>query len=368
MRGILNRVNTTPENTTVPLRAAVAALPAYVPGARVAPGSGAWKLSSNENPYPPLESVREVIARAAAEINRYPDMFATELVGAIAEHVGLTPANVVVGTGSVSVLGHVLQSVVEPGDEVVYAWRSFEAYPIYAAVAGATSVTVSVAPDGRYDLPAMAAAITPRTKAVLVCTPNNPTGPAVHADELSAFLAAVPREVLVVIDEAYVEFVRDPDAPDAVALLREHPNVAVLRTFSKAYGLAGLRVGYALAPTALATGIRSASTPFGVSGIAQQAALASLAPSAQAELMERVDALVGERTRVAAALRDQGWDLPDTQANFVWFGLGDATLDRAGEATGAGILVRPFAGDGIRVSIGEPEANDAFLKLAATWR
>lgn len=170
------------------------------------------------------------------------------------------------------------------------------------------------------------------------------------------------------IDEAYLEFVRDADVPDAVALLREYPNIVVLRTFSKAYGLAGLRIGYALAPTALATGIRSASTPFGVSGIAQQAALASLAPAAQAELMERVDALVAERTRVAGALRDQGWRLPETQANFVWLGLGDVTTDRAKEAMEAGILVRPFAGDGMRVSIGEPEANDAFLKLAATWR
>ncbi|GAA1862911.1 histidinol-phosphate transaminase [Myceligenerans crystallogenes] len=364
---MLIRVNI-PENTTVPLRAAVAALPAYVPGARVAPGSGAWKLSSNENPCPPLESVREVIARAAGEVNRYPDMFATELIGRIAEHVRLEPANVVVGTGSVAVLGHVLNAVVEPGDEVVYAWRSFEAYPIYAAVAGATSVTVPVTADGRHDLPAMAAAITPRTKVVLVCTPNNPTGPAVRADELAAFLAAVPREVLVVVDEAYLEFVRDPEVPDGVALLAGHPNVVVLRTFSKAYGLAGLRVGYALARQDLATAIRATSTPFGVSGIAQQAALASLEPAAQSELMERVDALVAERTRVTEALRDQGWNLPEAQGNFVWFALGDATVDRAAEAAAAGILVRPFAGDGFRVSIGEQEANDAFLKLAASWR
>lgn len=366
-RGILRTVNT-PENTTVPLRAAVAALPAYVPGARVAPGSGAWKLSSNENPYPPLESVRATITRAAGEVNRYPDMFATDLVGRIAEHVGVEPAGVVVGTGSVSVLGHVLQAVVEPGDEVVYAWRSFEAYPIYAAIAGATSVTVPVTADGRHDLPAMAAAVTPRTKVVLVCTPNNPTGPAVHTDELTEFLAAVGPEVLVVIDEAYLEFVRDDAVPDAVTLLRDHPNVAVLRTFSKAYGLAGLRVGYALARKDLATAIRSASTPFGVSGIAQAAALASLEPAAQAELLERVDALVTERSRVTDALADQGWELPRTEANFVWFDLGEDTMRRAAQATEAGVLVRPFAGDGIRVSIGEREANDAFLQVAATWR
>ncbi|MCA5891914.1 histidinol-phosphate transaminase [Isoptericola sp. NEAU-Y5] len=361
-------MSTAADSSTVPLRAAVAALPPYVPGARPAPGARLWKLSSNENPYAPLPSVLEAIARAAAEANRYPDMYATDLVAALAAHVGVPNDQVVVGNGSVAVLSHVLQAVVEPGDEVVYPWRSFEAYPIAVAVAGGASVTVPVGHDGRLDLPAMTAAVTPRTRVVMVCTPNNPTGPAVHADELETLLAAVPGDVLVIVDEAYLEFVRDPQAPDGVDLLRRHPNVVLLRTLSKAYGLAGLRVGYAVAAPRLAAGIRAVSTPFGVSHVAQAAALASLEAAAQAELLEHVSALVAERDRVTAALRSQGWELPETHANFVWFPLAEATMDRAAEATAAGVLVRPFAGDGLRVSIGEVEANDAFLALAATWR
>jgi histidinol-phosphate aminotransferase len=353
----------------VPLRPAVAALPAYVPGARVAPGAAAFKLSSNENPYPPLPSVVAAIADAAADVNRYPDMYATELVEALADGLGVSAAEVVVGNGSVAVLAHVLQTVVEPGDEVVYPWRSFEAYPIAVAVAGGTSVQVPLqtgAALGRLDLSAMAAAITERTRVVMVCTPNNPTGPAVHRDELDAFLAAVPSHVLVVLDEAYLEFVRDPQAPDGLAVYARHPNVVLLRTFSKAYGLAGLRVGYAVARPRLAAGIRAVSTPFGVSHVAQRAALASL--GARDELLARVEHLVADRTRLVEGLRDQGWDLPESQANFVWFDLGERTVQRAEEARAAGAVVRPFAGEGLRVSVGEPEATDLFLRVSATWR
>lgn len=352
----------------VPLRPAVAALPAYVPGARVAPGAAAYKLSSNENPYPPLPSVVAAIADAAADVNRYPDMYATELTEALAADLGVGADQVVVGNGSVAVLAHVLQTVVEPGDEVVYPWRSFEAYPIAVAVAGGTSVQVPLqagAGAGRLDLPAMAAAITERTRVVMVCTPNNPTGPVVHRDELETFLAAVPSDVLVVLDEAYLEFVRDPEAPDGLAVHAQHPNVVLLRTFSKAYGLAGLRVGYAVARPRLAAGIRAVSTPFGVSHIAQRTALASLA--ARDELLQRVDHLVADRARLVEGLRDQGWALPESQANFVWFDLGERTMQRAEEARAAGAIVRPFAGEGLRVSVGEPEATDLFLRVSATW-
>ncbi|WP_418275212.1 histidinol-phosphate transaminase [Isoptericola jiangsuensis] len=364
----LTAVSTTEpaSSSTVPLRAAVAALPAYVPGAR--PDGQAWKLSSNENPYPPLTSVLAAIQSAAADANRYPDMYATELVETIAGFVGVDPAQVVVGNGSVAVLQHVLEAVVEPGDEVLFPWRSFEAYPIITAVAGGTAVTVPVGADGRLDLPGMAAAVTERTRVVLVCTPNNPTGPVVHADELDVFLAAVPHDVLVVVDEAYLEFVRDPQAPDALAVLRDHPNVVVLRTLSKAYGLAGLRVGYALAEPRLAAGIRATSTPFGVNHLAQRAAVAALQPPAQAEMTQHVDALVAERTRVRDVLREQGWDVPATHANFVWLATGERTTELAAAAAAAGVLVRPFAGEGVRVSIGEVAANDAFLDLARTWR
>ena len=350
----------------VPLRAAVAALPAYVPGARLAPGSSAFKLSSNENPYPPPAAVVAAIVDAAADTNRYPDMYATDLTEALATDLGVDAAQVVVGNGSVAVLAHILSAVVDAGDEVVYPWRSFEAYPIAVAVAGGTSVRVPVTQDGRLDLPAMAAAISDRTRVVLVCTPNNPTGPVVHAGELATFLASVPGDVLVVLDEAYLEFVRDPQAPDGLAVLAAHPNVVLLRTLSKAYGLAGLRVGYAVAEPALAAGVRAVSTPFGVSHVAQRAALAAL--SVKDELLERVEHLVSRRERLVEGLRDQGWDLPETQANFVWFPLGGPTAELAVGASAAGLLVRPFAGEGIRVSVGEEEATAAFLRVAAGWR
>jgi len=347
----------------VPLRRAFADLPAYVPGARAAVGAAAYKLSSNENPYPPLPSVLAAIADAAVDVNRYPDMYATELTEAIAHRLGVAPESVVAGTGSVAVLGHLLTAMCEAGDEVVLPWRSFEAYPIAVTLAHAQQVRVPVGPDGRLDLPAMAAAVTGRTRVVLVCTPNNPTGPAVRDAELREFLAAVPRDVLVVVDEAYVEFVRDPEAADGLALLAEHPNVVVLRTFSKAYGLAGLRVGYAVARPRLAAGIRTASTPFGVSHVAQLAALASL--RVEGELLARVDTIVAERTRMLTGLRDQGWDVPDSQANFVWLPLGDRATTFAERCGQAGALVRPFAGDGVRISVGEREATDIFLEVAA---
>ncbi|MEP6797465.1 MAG: histidinol-phosphate transaminase, partial [Lapillicoccus sp.] len=306
----------------VRLRAAMGELPAYVPGKPAAPrpGTTAYKVSSNENPYPPLESVRDAIVEAAGTVNRYPDMAVRELTAAIAAAVGVEPENLSTGTGSVAVLSQIIQATCDAGDEVVYAWRSFEAYPIVVAIAGARSVQVGLDVDARHRLDAMAAAVTDRTKVVIVCSPNNPTGTAVHRAELETFLDAVPPHVLVVLDEAYLEFVADEDVPDAIAVWRERPNVLVLRTFSKAYGLAGLRVGYAVAHPRVAAALRQTATPFGVSSIAQAAAIASLA--AYDELQVRVDALVAERARIAGALEEQGWKLPDSQANFVWFPLG----------------------------------------------
>lgn len=360
-------------NDRVPLRPQIESLPAYVPGARAATGAAAFKLSSNENPHPILPAVLSAIVDAAQEANRYPDMHAVELTETLAQHVGVNADQVVVGNGSVAVLGHILQAVVNPGEEVIFGWRSFEAYPIAVAIAGGVSVEVPLltgvdddgASAGRLDLPAMADAITDRTRVVLVCSPNNPTGSVVHHDEMVEFLARVPKDVLVVLDEAYIEFVRDPQVADGFALFTAHPNLVLLRTLSKAYGLAGLRVGYVVARRRLADGIRSASTPFGVSHVAQQAALASL--RVRDQLDEQVEQIVAERARVVAELKDQGWRLPESHANFVWFGLGDATSSRAAEAAAAGVIVRPFAGDGLRVSIGENEANNLFLNVAATW-
>ena len=349
----------------------VAAIPAYVPGKPPVPREGltTFKLSSNENPYPPLPGVVEAAYGAVSVMNRYPDMGNNALYTALSTRLGVPVSDLAAGTGSVALIYQLLSAFCDPGDEVVYAWRSFEAYPIAVSTAAATSVQVPVLADGRHDLDAMAAAVTDRTKVVLVCTPNNPTGPAVTQAELDAFLAKVPSHVVVVVDEAYLEFVRMDDAVDGLATYRAHPNVVVFRTFSKAYGLAGFRVGYAVAQEPLAAALRAVSLPFGVSHVAQTAAIASLA--AEAALLERVDAIVAERDRVLAGLRDAGWEVPEPQGNFVWLALPDGSGERtaafAAAAEEVGIVVRPFAGEGCRVSIGEPEANDRFLEVAARF-
>ena len=349
-------------------RADLNGIPVYKAGRPSAAGQRSFKLSSNESPYPPLPSVLEAIADAAQHTNRYPDLAASAVVQALADKLGVPADHVVVGCGSVGVATQLVEAFAGPGDEVVYAWRSFEAYPIIVQVAGATAVPVPLTSGAVHDIDAMAAAITPRTRVVLVCNPNNPTGTAVHRAPLESFLDAVPSDCLVVLDEAYREFNRDPDVPDAVTLYRDRPNVAVLRTFSKAYGLAGLRVGYAVAHPEVADAIRMTSVPFAVSSIAQAAAVASLRPVAEQELLERVDITVGERTRVIAALRSAGWHIPDSEANFVWLATGAATESSSAACAEAGVVVRPFAGEGLRVTIGEPEANDIFLKVAADLR
>jgi histidinol-phosphate aminotransferase len=345
----------------------VSRIPAYVAGKPPKPRAGltTYKLSSNENPYPPLPGVVEAAVRAAEQMNRYPDMGNTALYGALAGKLGVETERLALATGSVGLIYQLVQAFCEPGDEVVYAWRSFEAYPIAVTAAGARNVQVPVLADGRHDLDAMVAAITDRTKVVMVCTPNNPTGPSVTQTELDAFLTRVPEHVLVVVDEAYVEFVRMTDAVDGVATVLARDNVVSTRTFSKAYGLAGFRVGYAVAPPPVAIALRAVSLPFGISNVAQAAAVASLA--AEAELLERVSALVAERERVVKSLADVGLSVPEPQGNFVWFAAGDRTTDLAAAADELGIVVRPFAGDGARISIGETEANDRIVELARSF-
>jgi histidinol-phosphate aminotransferase len=351
------------------IRPVVRDLPAYVPGRPPAPREGltTYKLSSNENPYDPLPAVVEAAVEAAGRMNRYPDMGCSELYAALAARLDVPVARLAAGTGSVAVLYHLLQALCESGDEVVYAWRSFEAYPIAVAVTGARSVQVPLTADARHDLDAMADAVTERTRVVVVCSPNNPTGPAVGAAELEKFLDRVPPHVVVVLDEAYREFVRTPDGPvDGVELQRERPNLVAMRTFAKAYGLAGFRVGYVVAEEELAAAVRACALPFGVSTVAQAAAVAALRHEDQ--LLERVELIVAERARVVAALTEQGWRLPDAQGNFVWLPVGDRAAELAAAADRAGVMVRPFAGEGVRVSIGEPAGNDVLLAVAAGFR
>ncbi|GHB02996.1 histidinol-phosphate transaminase [Streptomyces termitum] len=349
------------------LRAELDGVPTYKPGKPAAAGGPvAFKLSSNENPYPPLPGVLESALAAAGSFNRYPDMACTGLTAELAERFGVPVSHIATGTGSVGVAQQLLQATAGPGDEVIYAWRSFEAYPIITQISGATSVRVPLTDGEVHDLDAMAEAITDRTRLIFVCNPNNPTGTAVRRAELERFLDRVPSDVLVVLDEAYKEFVRDVEVPDGVELYRDRPNVAVLRTFSKAYGLAGLRVGFAIAHEPVAAALRKTAVPFGVSQLAQDAAVASL--RAEDELLGRVGSLVAERKRVHAGLVAQGWTVPDTQANFVWLRLGERTADFAAECERHGVVVRPFAGEGVRVTIGETEANDLFLKAAEGFR
>ncbi|MEU7045749.1 histidinol-phosphate transaminase [Streptomyces varsoviensis] len=349
------------------LRAALDSLPTYKPGKRAAAdGPVVYKLSSNENPYPPLPGVLESAVAAAGAFNRYPDMACTDLVTELSERFDVPVDHLATGTGSVGVAQQLVQSTAGPGDEVIYAWRSFEAYPIVTQISGATSVQVPLTADEEHDLEAMLAAITDRTRLIFVCTPNNPTGTVLRRAELESFLDRVPSDVLVVLDEAYREFNRDEDVPDGIDLYRDRPNVCVLRTFSKAYGLAGLRIGFAVAHEPVAAALRKTAVPFGVSQLAQDAAVASL--RSEDALKERIDALVVERRRVVEALVGQGWKVAETQANFVWLRLGERTTEFAAACERAGVVVRPFPGEGVRVTIGEPEANDLFVEAAAAFR
>jgi histidinol-phosphate aminotransferase len=340
-------------------------VPAYKPGKAPAATVGeAHKLSSNESPYGPLPSVVEVIAEAGRAVNRYPDSGAGALTEAIAERFAVPVGHVAVGCGSVGVLQQLMGAVSDPGTEILYAWRSFEAYPPLADLAGATSVRVPLR-DETHDLSAMAAAITPQTRLILVCNPNNPTGTVVRERELIEFLDQVPTDCLVILDEAYREYIRDSDVPDGIDLYRDRPNVAVLRTFSKAYGLAGLRVGFLIGHDPVAEAVRKTMLPFTVSSIAQAAAIASL--NAEDELLARVETVVKERDRVRETLIGDGWTVPATEANFVWLRLGEQTTDFAEACDAVGIAVRAYPGDGTRISIGAPTANDALLAVARAF-
>jgi histidinol-phosphate aminotransferase len=248
---------------------------------------------------------------------------------------------------------------------VMFGWRSFEIYPLQVRTAGATPVPVPLT-NHTHDLDAMAAAITDRTRLIFVCNPNNPTSTVVDPAKLAEFVATVPPHILVVLDEAYVEYIRDGLVPDSLALVRRYPNVVVLRTFSKAYGLAGLRIGYAVAHEDIITALGKVYVPFTATSVSQAAAIACL--DAADELLARTDAVTAERNRVSAALRDAGYELPDSQANFVWLPLGaPGTGDFVDAAADNKLLVRPYGQDGVRVTVTVPAENDAFLAFARSW-
>ena len=353
-------------------RPAVQALPAYRPGrnpadlAREIGVDRAVKLASNEVAFPPLPAVIEALAATAGETNRSPDTGAVVLTQALADRYGVEPSQVVVGCGAVTLCQQLAQTYNDPGTSLAFAWRSFEMYPLLAQVAGARAVQVPLTP-GRpggpadtHDLEALAAAIDAKTRVVFVCNPNNPTGTAVRRAELERFLDVVPATTLVVLDEAYREFVTDPEVPDGLEIMHGRPNVAVLRTFSKAWGLAGLRVGYLIAEDpAVADAVRRTNVPFSVSMLAQAAAVAALA--SEVEVRSRCAAVVTERDRLTAALRERGLVVADSQANFVWLPVGEQTASLAVALEARAVITRPFAGEGIRVTVGTPDEDDVFL-------
>ncbi|MEV6344399.1 histidinol-phosphate transaminase [Actinoplanes sp. NPDC051851] len=344
------------------------ALPAYVPGRNVADLARelgiaeAIKLASNEVPYGPLPGVVEAVTEAARSMHRYPDMGALALRDALAERLDVAADRIVTGCGSVALAEILVKATCLPGDEVIYSWRSFEAYPIIAAGAGATSVRVPNTATHEHDLTRMAASITDQTRLIFVCNPNNPTGAGIRKDALDRFLDAVPSDVLVVLDEAYRELVTDPEVPDGVQTYADRPNIVVLRTMSKAWGLAGLRMGYLVAAPEVAAAIRKVLTPFSSSTVAQAAALAAL--DQEDEVRRRCALVTAERERVTEALRKLSVEVPSSQANFVWLPLGDRAAAFASSCENRGVIVRAFQPDGVRVTIGTPEENDAFLAAA----
>lgn len=350
-------------------RPAVERLPAYRPGKGAAQAeaehgiTNAIKLASNENPDPPVASIVAAVAAAAAGANRYADHRATAVRERIGAWLGVDPVQVTVGAGSVGLLQQLFLTYVDAGDEVVYPWRSFEVYPVYTRLMGGVEVTTPLTAAHAFDLDALAAAITPRTRMVVLATPNNPTGTAVSTADLARLLARVDPRTVVVIDEAYREFL-DPSFGDPVRdLLHDHPNVVVTRTFSKAHGLAGIRVGYAIAHPELIAAIDKTLFPFAVSALAQTAAIAAI--DAEAEISVRVATIVAERARVVAGLTAAGWTLPDAQANFVYLPLGAATDETYLALERRGVVTRPFSGEGVRVTIGSRAENDRFLDTLA---
>lgn len=341
------------------LREDLESLPAYVPGKRM---PDAVKLSSNESAHPPLPSITEAIAESAAQSHRYPDMGAIELRKKLAAKLGLADENsITVGTGSSALCQQLVTITCQPGDEVIFPWRSFEAYPIFTQVTGATAVPVPLR-ELRNDLPAMAEAITERTRLIFVCNPNNPTGTTISSEEFREFMDRVPADVVVALDEAYVEYNTADNTPLATEAVQQYPNVIGLRTFSKAYGLAGVRVGYAFGNPEIIATLGKVAIPFSVSAVAQAAALAALEPAATDELNERVTETNQQRDRLADEL-----GLTQSFANFVWIpaeSLHDSPQEIAAQLTKSGVLVRAFD-EGLRITATTAGETNALL---AAWK
>jgi len=346
-----------------PPRSHLASVPVYVPGKSAAAAMAehgiavAVKLASNEVPFGPLPGVAEAVAAALGETYRYADHDSDELAEAFAASLGLTRDRVAVGPGSVGLLQQLTLAYAGPDDEVVYPWPSFIAYPQFSGVVAATRVTV---PLRRFsiDVDAVLQAITPQTRIVFIANPNNPISGAIRRAELERLLDEAPPDCLVVVDEAYREFVTGADVPDALGYLAPHPNLVVLRTYSKAYGMAGMRVGFLIGDPVIVGAVYATMIPFAVNGPAQAAAMVAMTQGA--EVRRRCTIIIDERQRVAQLLRRSGLGVPESQANFWWLPAGGRSGQLALELEQRGVVVRPFP-TGIRVTVGLPEENAAFL-------
>ncbi|WP_199257015.1 histidinol-phosphate transaminase [Tomitella fengzijianii] len=353
------------------IRAAVESLPDYNAGrtpALIAAEGGpaaAVKLSGNESPYPPLPGVIEAVARAS-ELNRYPTPYADALRAAIGERLAVDADVIAPAGGSLQLCRSVVEATCDPGDEVIAPMPAFSAYRMAAELAGARFVGVpvlgpSAAEGPGLDVDAMAAAVGPRTRVVFLCSPHNPTSTGLAATGFVQLMAAVPRETLVVLDEAYAEFATDADTVRGMDMVASHPNLVVLRTFSKAYGLAGARIGYAVSGPVVAAALRRVTSPFSVSMPAEAAALAALHPQALPELRRRRAEVIAERTRLTGELRRRGVDVADSAANFLWISSRHGPR-WARDLERHGVITRPYPDLGLRVTVGRPSENDAFLR------
>ena len=342
----------------------VEAIPVYPAAATYEYGGELVKLASNETPWPPHPQVLEAAEAAMRGLNRYPDPEKGLLRRRIAERCGLPAARVAVGNGSCDILLAAADAMLEPGAEVVYAWPSFSIYPHLAAMSGARAIEVPVDDEGSHDLEAMAREVTHATRIVLVCNPNNPTASALPVDAISELAGEVPRHVAVIVDEAYVEFSTLQDPDESLDLLRRHPNVVLLRTFSKVYGLCGLRVGYALGSEEFRLAVDRVRQPFSVNAPAQSAAAEALLH--QDEVERRVERTAIERLHVETELAARGLETTDSEANFSWVSLGDRDEDEVVRGLGGrGVIVRAGADLGgpghLRVTYGTRPENDRFL-------
>ena len=356
------------------IRPTLASVQPYVPGRPLAElrrelgDVPITKLASNEGPYPPFPLAIDAIQRAAAEQNLYPDPGAWAVRDALAERHGFPAERIVVGNGMDSLIKVLCMTFLDPGDEIVMCWPSFVSYRQGATVEAATWTPVPLDPGGAYDLDVLAAAVTPATKIVVVVSPNNPTGGVVSDADLRRFLDALPSHVLPVLDEAYFEYL-PPGSHDGMALLREGRYLVVMRTFSKAYGLAGLRVGWMAGPEGIAEAMSPVRNAFDVNAVAQAAAVASL-EDAPAHLPQRIAEASAERERMAEGLRALGLEPLPSSANFLFVDVGDSEAKAIDAAlTRRGVIVRPTAGfgahGGLRITVGLPEQTDRLLVAMA---